>query len=76
MERIVSSVWQTCSDESDRSWRIYQWNKHRVKLLQKHSDAWKICSEKSDKSWQLYLLKKQQARIMDQDNADTANTQM
>lgn len=52
------SVWQNCSDKSDRSWDTYLAKKLYQQRSIKLVDVWQYCSDASDQSWNDYVWSK------------------
>lgn len=52
------SVWQECSDKSDKSWDAYLAKKAYKQRSIKLVEVWQQCSDNSDKSWADYVWNK------------------
>lgn len=60
-EAVKLSVWQKCSDKSDKSWEAYLAKKALAQRSIKLTDVWQQCSDNSDKSWTDYVWSKDNA---------------
>ena len=54
LQAIKVSVWQKCSDKSDKSWDAYLAKKAYEQRSIKLVDVWQHCSDTSDNSWSNY----------------------
>jgi hypothetical protein len=55
LQSVKVSIWQKCSDKSDKSWDAYlkkkAYEQRNIKLV----DVWQHCSDTSDNSWTNYV---------------------
>lgn len=58
---VKLSVWQKCSDKSDKSWEAYLAKKAHAQRSVKLADVWQHCSDLSDNSWSNYVWSKDNA---------------
>jgi hypothetical protein len=58
LQAVKVSVWQKCSDKSDKSWEAYLAKKAYQQRSIKLVDVWQHCSDTSDNSWSNYVWSK------------------
>jgi hypothetical protein len=71
---VKLSVWQKCSDKSDKSWEAYLAKKAHAQRSVKLADVWQHCSDKSDKSWTDYVWNKDNVWIYCSNQKTWTNT--